>query len=73
LSLPWGDQVLGLTYKKKDARGGWFLLDLGLSYQLNKHSRLFFKASNLLDKRYQEIAGVPQPGRWVEGGLGLEW
>ena len=72
-NLPFGRQVVSYSYKKKDGRGGWSLLNLSLSYGLLKHSRIFFKATNILDKRYEEILGVPQPGRWLEGGLSFEW
>jgi iron complex outermembrane receptor protein len=71
--LPFGIQTIGYTYKKKASRGGWSLFHLALSYNLNKKSRVFLKVTNLLDKRYQEIVGVPQAGRWVEGGLRFEW
>ncbi len=73
LRLPFGTQTIGFVYKKKSGRGGWFLVDLGLSYDMNKHSQVFLKVSNLLDKKYQEIVGIPQPGRWIEGGLRFEW
>lgn len=71
--LPFGVQTIGYTYKKKASRGGWSLLHLALSYDINKKSRVFLKITNLLDKKYQEIAGVPQPGRWIEGGLRFKW
>lgn len=65
--------TIGLTYKKKPVRDGWFLLNTNSSYKLNKYSRLFFKITNLLNVEYQEIEGIPQPGRWIEAGLRLEW
>lgn len=71
--LPFGTQSIAMIYKKKLGRGGWFLLDARLAYSLNKHSRIFLNANNLLDIEYEEIAGIPQPGRWVEGGLRFDW
>jgi outer membrane receptor protein involved in Fe transport len=40
---------------------------------MNKNLRLFVDASNLLNVEYQEIEGIPEPGRWIEGGLRFEW
>jgi len=72
-NLPFGMQSLGFTYKKKPHRRGWLLLNTYLSYDLNKTSCFFLEVSNLLNVEYQEIEGIPQPGRWVEGGLRFEW
>jgi iron complex outermembrane receptor protein len=72
-SLPFGVQTLGLTYKKKPNRDGWLLLNTHLSYKLNKNCQIFFNTTNLLNVEYQEIEGIPQPGRWMETGLRLEW
>ncbi|MBK8944954.1 MAG: TonB-dependent receptor [Ignavibacteriae bacterium] len=33
------------------------------------HFDVFFKVSNLLNKTFQEILGVPLPGRWIIGGV----
>jgi outer membrane receptor protein involved in Fe transport len=49
------------------------LLNARLNYNLNKHSSLFLDVTNLCNVEYQEIEGIPQPGRWVEGGFRLEW
>ena len=71
--LPFGIQSLGLTYKKKPHRDGWVLLATHLSCRLNKNSQIFINITNLLNVEYQEIEGIPQPGRWIEAGLRLEW
>jgi iron complex outermembrane receptor protein len=73
IKLPFGTQSIGFTYKKKAVRDGWFLLNARLNYNLNKHSSLFLNATNLCNVGYQEIEGIPSPGRWVEGGFRLEW
>jgi iron complex outermembrane receptor protein len=73
IKLPFGTQSVGFTYKKKPVRDGWFLLNAHLSYNLNKYSSLFLNATNLCNVEYQEIEGIPSPGRWVEGGFRLEW
>jgi iron complex outermembrane receptor protein len=73
IKLPFGIQNFGLTFKKKPDRRGWMLLNARLNYNLNKHSSLFLDVTNLCNVEYQEIEGIPQPGRWVEGGFRLEW
>lgn len=72
-NLPFGIQTMGLTYKKKPRRDGWFLLNTHLSYTINKNLQIFLNITNLLNVEYQEIEGIPQPGRWVEVGIRLEW
>ena len=44
-----------------------------ISNGVNKNSQIFLKITNLLNVEYQEIEGVPQPGRWIEVGLRFEW
>jgi len=74
LKLPFGVQTIGFNYKKKPNRDGWFLLNIHLCYQLiNRYSRVFLNITNLLNVEYQEIEGIPQPGRWIEVGLRFEW
>lgn len=70
---PIGPQTVGLTYKKKPNRRGWLLLDSHLSCNFIKHSQLFFNVTNLFNVEYQEIDGIPQPGRWMEGGVRFSW
>lgn len=72
-NLSFGQQSIGATYKKKPARRGWFLLNPAFSYNLNKNSRIFLKITNILNVEYQEIEGIPQPGRWAEAGLRFDW
>jgi len=72
-NLPFGTQELGFTYKKKPLRDGWFLLSSKLNYNINKNAKVFLSVTNILNVEYQEIEGIPQPGRWVESGMRLEW
>ncbi len=72
-NLPLGIQSIGFTYKRKPHRDGWFLLNTSFSCRLNKASQVFLEISNLLNVEYQEIEGIPQPGRWVEAGLRITW
>jgi len=68
-----GSQEMGFTYKKTPSRNGWILVHARLNYNLNRHSKFFLSANNIFNVEYQEISGIPSPGRWVEGGLRLEW
>jgi len=65
--------MLRLTYKKRPLRDGWWILGSTFNYELNKKTRLFLRVANILNSEYQEIEGIPQPGRSLEGGLRLEW
>ena len=71
--LPFGQQEIAFTYKKRPARNGWLLMNVGLNYNLSKNSKIFLNSTNLLNVRYQDIAGIPQPGRYYEAGFRLEW
>jgi len=71
--LGFGTQEIGLTYKKSPSRSGWLLFHAKFNYNFNKHSKFFISATNIFNVEYQEIAGIPSPGRWVEGGLRVEW
>lgn len=71
--LPFGRQVIGLNYKKRPGRRGWFLLDAGLNFQLQPNAKVFLNVTNLLNVEYQDIAGIPASGRYLESGLRLEW
>ncbi|MFC1804495.1 TonB-dependent receptor plug domain-containing protein [Candidatus Omnitrophota bacterium] len=73
LDLPFGTQSITLTYKKKPRRDGWFLFGLRSSYDLNRTSQVFLQVSNLFNVEYQEIEGIPAPGRWIEAGCRFAW
>ena len=73
LDLPFGTQVLELSYKKKPQRSGRLLLNPRFSYRFSKKYLVFLAIDNLLDVEYQEIVGIPQPGRWIEAGCRMEW
>lgn len=71
--LPWGVQALSFSYKKKPLRDGWFLANMHLSYNLKEKPEIFLNITNLFNVEYQEIEGIPQPGRYIEAGLRTEW
>ena len=73
IHFSFGRQEIGFSYKKRPGRRGWLLMNAGLNYGLNRHSRIFLNAANILNVEYQDIEGIPQPGRYVEAGLSLEW
>ena len=68
-SLPFGvNQSWTLSYEDRITLGDHFTVDTKLSKSFKQFS-LFVKASNLLNKSYEEIPGVPLPGRWIIGGI----
>lgn len=71
-SLSWRPCIF-LQYKKKPQRAAWFLTDVYLRKRINSRSIVFCKVSNVFNVEYQEIEGIPQPGRWVSAGLRVEW
>ncbi len=72
-NLGFAEQELGFTYKKPPARNGWLIVNARLNFNLKKNYKIFVLAANIFNVEYQEIPGIPSPGRWVEGGLRLEW
>jgi len=63
---------LSATHKIKPAGKGYTLVDLRLSKDVSSVN-LSIKASNLLNTPYEEIRGVPLPGRWIIGEVGLNF
>lgn len=55
--------------RRHDGRHYW-VLDARLMVPMGR-VRFFLDGSNLLDTDYQEIIGVPMPGRWLKAGLQL--
>jgi iron complex outermembrane receptor protein len=66
-----GRQRLSMVYKKKVGRPGWLRMDARASWKPSGRTELFIEADNILDKKYEEIEGVPQPGIWIEAGFHL--
>ncbi|KDA54549.1 hypothetical protein EG19_10305 [Thermoanaerobaculum aquaticum] len=60
-----------MTYRKAQQRGGFLLLDLQARWPLTTSWDLSLSVWNAFHRRYQEIPGVPQPGRWL--AIALEW
>jgi len=71
--FPFGRQEIGFNYKKRPGRRGWLLVDTGFNYNLNRNAKAFLHMENILNVEYQDIAGIPQPGRYIEAGFRLNW
>jgi len=69
----WGKIALSpaLSYRKPQKAGGFALLELSMRYRMVAGLEWQLSADNLLDRKIQEIPGVPLPGRWVT--LALRW
>jgi iron complex outermembrane receptor protein len=55
------------TWKKR-MEEAYTLIDIGVRKEFNPVN-IYIKAQNILNTRYEEILGVPQPGRWIWGGI----
>lgn len=71
--LPYALHTVLVSYKKRPGRDGWLLIDTKLSRSLNEHAEVYCSAENLLNVEYQEIPGIPQPGRSLKAGVRFEW
>jgi iron complex outermembrane receptor protein len=71
--LPLFSSLIELEYKKRPNRDGWILVNLAIRRKMSAKAELFCKASNIFNVEYQDIEGIPSPGRWVEAGVRLEW
>ncbi len=73
LLLPFGTQTFAVKYTKKPSRDPWIIFDMILRRRLNARASLFCSVSNLFNSEYQDIEGVPRPGRWIEAGCEVKW
>jgi iron complex outermembrane receptor protein len=63
-----------LEYRRRSRAAGasdYVLLDARVSKRVGRLADLFVEGSNLLDREYQEIAGVSMPGATISVGLSL--
>ena len=63
-----------VEYRRRSRTTGTFdyvLLDARIGKRLNERFELYVEGSNLLDERYQEIAGVAMPGATVAISLAI--
>lgn len=68
--LPDLEHVWRARTKNRVGYKEYTLVDTKLSYRF-RQIEAFVEATNLLDTEYQEITGVPMPGRWIQSGLKL--
>jgi len=59
---------MDLVLRKRIDRKGYALLGARLEKTIGSWE-VFVEGANLLDAAYEDIPGVPQPGRWVGGGI----
>ncbi len=57
-------------YKKRYQESGYFLLNSRVSKKIG-FTTIYLDGLNLLNTKYEEILGVPQPGCWL--GIGVNW
>jgi vitamin B12 transporter len=58
-------------YRQPSQLSPYTLLDLKISRQFSPNWTIYLSATNLLNTYYEEIGGIPRPGRWLL--LGLTW
>jgi hypothetical protein len=67
-SLPYTVSIsIDLVHKIKHTNASYTLLDARLTKDFSPVS-LFIRGTNLLNQSYEEIIGVPLPGRWIWAG-----
>ena len=70
--LPFGmKQSWTVNYEERITLGDQLTVDTKLSKSFS-YFDIFVKATNLFNKPYEEIPGVPLPGRWIIAGIKLK-
>ena len=62
------DVCLSGSCKVRNDGTSYGLMDLSMRKSVSGIA-LFLNATNLFNTPYQEVIGVPQPGRWIWGGV----
>ena len=57
-------------YEDRLYQEAYFVIDTRISKKI-KGLQLFIEATNLFNTSYEEIRGIPMPGRWIQGGMRL--
>ncbi len=60
-----------ISLKKRRDRKSYVVMNMNISKKF-KNTLFFVGIMNLFNERYQEIFGVPAPGRWFESGIKFE-
>ena len=64
------------SYNKRKFGETYFIGDVSLSKAFESEKTTiepFIKIDNFTDTDYSEVAGVIQPGRWIQGGVKIKW
>ncbi|NTV52773.1 MAG: TonB-dependent receptor [Candidatus Firestonebacteria bacterium] len=61
------------AYLRRETGAAYWLLDAVLRWQAWEQTSFFVKVTNALNVGYEEIPGVPQPGRWFLGGVDIKF
>lgn len=59
-----------ILYKKRFHEKAYTLLDAKIAKKIGNFE-IFFEGTNLTNVKYEDIKGVPMPGRWI--GAGIQW
>ncbi|MDD5491541.1 MAG: TonB-dependent receptor [bacterium] len=71
-TLPWQiKNDWAANYRQPSQLSPYTLLDLKISRRFSPHWTVYFSGTNLLNTYYEEITGIPRPGRWLL--VGLDW
>lgn len=65
------EATTAVRWRRPQTRGSYALVDLRLARPLTADLLVELEAHNALDRDFQEIDGVPMPGRWLS--LALSW
>ncbi|MFA5388340.1 MAG: TonB-dependent receptor [Candidatus Omnitrophota bacterium] len=82
LTLELGHEVRGVnigwqfSYNERKFGETYFIGNIHISRALKNNKTTiepFIKIDNFTDTDYSEVAGVIQPGRWIQGGVTVKW
>ncbi|VAX22473.1 TonB-dependent receptor, partial [hydrothermal vent metagenome] len=59
-----------MRYEERENVGNHFITDLKVDRTIS-YVNIYIKATNLFNVPYNDIAGIPLPGRWIVGGVKL--
>ncbi|NOX65779.1 MAG: hypothetical protein GXO85_08260 [Chlorobi bacterium] len=57
-----------MRYEERVNVGSHFITDLKIDRSIDQLN-IYIKATNLFNSPYNDIAGIPLPGRWIVGGV----
>ncbi len=75
ITLDWLDgftHVVKARYEERMVGDSHVVVDTRLAYKLSAYE-VFLEITNLLDEQYVESGFVPMPGRWIMGGVKLNF